>query len=589
LTRAGISLALVVVLGAAALACGRQRAEPGGESLAPQAQAEVEGAGESPEHFVAPPDGDADGDGAGSASAGERRLEAFARYVEGLREPSAAAGETGEGQRDRADQEQLDALRERIERVLARLDERAEASVHVRELGSGAVLFDDHGDRPLNPASNHKLVTAAAAIDLLGPDYRFETRVLRAADRLYLVGEGDPSIDGDVLHELAREVAARVTLAELTTLVVDDTAFSSGLVAPGFDPEQGEGASYVAPSGALSLNFNTVEIVVRGTDERRPSVHLREPSAHLVVANDARHASGPSTVAARSTVEHIEGDGEQNGDQAGGRVGTRTRLELRGTLARDERVKLRKRVADPGLYTGGAFARMLARAGHGPTLAVELAAAPILAGELPDDLEATLPLTTVARDGTPVELVAVLRSAPLHELVGRLLTFSNNFMAEQLLRTLGWRLSAEPGDWTNGAAVLRRYWAALGNDPGALAFENGSGLSDNGRVSSAGLVELLALSMRTQLPGARLVDALPTAGKSGTLGDRLTGTDRRIRAKTGTLDGVSALTGFILDREREPAIAFSIVINVVEGAKFGAAARHAVEDDIVRALLRYVG
>lgn len=517
----------------------------------------------------------------------EARLAAFARHVEAARAsvdpPLVAFGA-----------EQLTA---EIEAAIARIDDRAQVSVHIRDLDSGRVLFDYYGDTLLNPASNNKLLTSSAALDLLGPDYAFETRVLHVGDALILVGEGDPTIDGDALRLLAAEVAERVSVATVSQIIVDDSAFSPRTLGPGYS-EDNWGPSYEAPSGASSLNFNTVEITVypvRGSS--KPAVKLEPDSSHVIVDNRARLA-GKTALDIRS---HQAGRDANTREDT--REGTLTRVEIEGTLARGSRgYRVRRRVVDPGLFTGGAFALMLAEASQSEPLPVHIGVAPQLdepesGSESQAELDAAasgdgdhqeLPRMIGTADGQDITLVAMRRSPPLIDIVGGILTYSNNFMAEQLLRTLGWRMTGDPGDWDNGSEVVRGYWAALGNDPDALVFENGSGLSSVGRVTTIGLVDLMAVAARTHAQGARLIDVLPVAGVAGTLRTRLRRSAKRVRAKTGTLDGVSGLTGVITTEAGEPQVAFSILINVREADRVAADARRGIEDQIVMRVLDHI-
>src|SRR5690606_34816333 len=170
----------------------------------------------------------------------EARLAAFARHVERLRVGSAPPLVAFNSE----------SLREDIEQIVARIGDRAQVSVHIRDLDSGRVLFDHYGDSLLNPASNHKLLTTSAALDLLGPDYMFETRVLLIGETLYLIGEGDPTVDGEALAHVAQQVAERSSAGSITEIVVDDSAFSPRTIGPGY-AEDNWGASYMAPSGAL--------------------------------------------------------------------------------------------------------------------------------------------------------------------------------------------------------------------------------------------------------------------------------------------------------------------------------------------------
>jgi D-alanyl-D-alanine carboxypeptidase/D-alanyl-D-alanine-endopeptidase (penicillin-binding protein 4) len=314
--------------------------------------------------------------------------------------------------------------------------------------------------------------------------------------------------------------------------------------------------SYQAPSGALSLNFNTIEVrVFRVAGSKVPGVSVVPSSPHVVVDSRARLGKGSLEVATR---EIVVGAGRSADDREVRRTEVRVRGRLSGPTA-----SARRRVADPALFCGGAFALALAELSGTEPLPVEVGVAPSL---------------------TDAHLVAFHRSPPLIEVVDGTLAFSNNFMAEQLLRTLGWRLTKDPGDWDNGSAVLRGYWSALGNDPADLVFENGSGMSEVGRVSTASLVDLLVVAHRSQ---RGLLDALPVAGQEGTVGARLRTSGKRVRAKTGTLDGVSGLTGVITREDGTPQVAFSILINVRD-AQLMAASRRAVEDAIVMTLLDHL-
>lgn len=471
------------------------------------------------------------------------RLEAFARDVEARRgEATPAPGG-------------LDAagLHRAIRAVVAPLERVAAVSVHVRDLASDTVLFDYQGDVPLNPASNNKLLTTSAALHLLGPDHRFATRVLRAGDDLVVVGEGDPTLDHVALAALADEIAARTDLAAVRRIVVDDAAFSPRRFAPGFSDSE-VGLSYQAPSGALSLDFNTVEITVAPGPGGAPTVTLTPPSTHLVVDNQATAGRGRLKIRT-----YARGEGDD----------LRTVVEVTGALGRKARpFKIRRRVSDPGLYTGGALATLLAERADAPLL-------PVVRGRAPGY-------------GDDVKLVAHRDSAPLTAVAADALAFSNNFMAEQLLRTLGWRITGSPGDWDNGAEVVLGYWRTLGLDPNALVFENGSGLSDRGRVTTSALVDLIAVAHAVHAEDGGLVSALPVAGEHGTMRARLRRSGKRVRAKTGTLDGVSGLTGVITAEDGTPQVGFSILINVVAPRGPAAARRKRAEDRIVMAVLRHI-
>ncbi len=419
-------------------------------------------------------------------------------------------------------------LRASLDRIAAGLED-ARVGIEIKDLQTGRTLYEHHGRDALNPASNHKLLTATAAVTLLGEDYRFTTTVLRDGDALVLRGGGDPSLQVEDLQALAADVDAQ----GVTRLVVDDSMFTERVFGPGYDPA-GPGLSYMAPSGALSLQYNTVVVHVRrGSDPSDVSVELDPPCAHLRVERGDR--SGPVRITTRA-------------------AGAHTVVRVDGRPRSGATVAIRRRIADPGLFTASTFADALGR---------------------PD-----LPLVRGTAGKDAVEL-ATHDSAPLPEVLGSALKFSNNFTTEQVLRTLGHLAADAPGSWHNGAAVLRDFWRASGQDPSSLRFENASGLSDRGRVTPHAMVELVSLWAMDERAGA-VMEALPVAGREGTLRTRLRRTHGRVRAKTGTLSDASGLTGVVTDRDGAPRYAFSVL---VDSEHVGAAKR--MQDRVVMALLRY--
>lgn len=430
-------------------------------------------------------------------------------------------------------------LLRRLDALAHSLHDPAALGIAVLDLDTGAPVFEHEAERGLNPASNHKLLTAVAALELLGEGYRWETRVLRAGDALVLRGEGDPSLRAEHLEQLAAEVASAIDLREIRRIVVDDTAFSPRRFGPGYDAD-GPGVSYMAPSGALSLQWNTVQVRVHGAATGQPArVEVSPAGAHVTVRSTA--TGGRGSIAVESVAE-----------------GDHTVIEVQGKLRAGAHHHARRRVADPGRFTGAAFAHLLARHGGAP-LPVEL-------GPTPADAMA----------------VATHQSAPLPQVLDSALRWSNNFTTEQILRTLGWRMTGEPGDWDNGRRALERFWASAGLDHHALEFENAAGLSTRGRISAGALAELLSLAAREGSPAGALLTALPVAGREGTVRHRLRRTRGRVRAKTGTLREASALSGVARARDGR-RLGFSILVN----GPVSASHSHRLQDAVVMALVEH--
>ncbi len=434
-------------------------------------------------------------------------------------------------------------LPDRLDRVTNTAASDTRVAVHVRDLQSGQTVFDHGGDRSLNPASNQKILTSMAAVELLGADYQFETRLVRDADTLYLIGEGDPGLRVDHLYALAHQAVASGEAEGIRRIVVDESAFSERRFGPGYDAD-GPGVAYMAPSGALSLTFNTIEITVSPAEYGAPvRVHVQPHSAHVVVESEATTGVGSGLYA----------DTEPVGDT--------TVVRLSGRLrAGHAPVKLRRRVYDPALFTGGSFAIVLADLLSAEPLRVERGTAP------PD-----------------AAVVATHRSLPLSRSLDAALKYSNNFCTEQVLRTLGWRASGRPGSWTNGTAAVEDFWATLGHDGDELAFVNGSGLSRSGRATPRALVDLLALTHREGSDSASLLSSMAGAGGEGTLRLRMAQARGRVRAKTGTLNGVSALSGVVASEDGSRTLGFSILVNGGDATR-----SRALQDRMVLSMLAAV-
>lgn len=200
---------------------------------------------------------------------------------------AAVAGAPREAERD--------ALRAAMQSVIEKSTlKSARVTVQVRSLDDGTVVFAKDPDELLNPASNVKLYTAAAALVRLGTEYRFETEFFTdqefkngIAKTLYIRGKGDPTITTERLYGMVSELV-HAGLKELGgDIVVDDSWFDAERAAPGFDQEYGDKA-YLAPTGASAPNRNTVGVFLRPgeTIGAKASVELEPSSDYFVLEAD---------------------------------------------------------------------------------------------------------------------------------------------------------------------------------------------------------------------------------------------------------------------------------------------------------------
>lgn len=431
------------------------------------------------------------------------------------------------------------SLEARIDALIAEAEFLAETEaklgVSVVDLATGESLYGRDANTPLNPASNTKLVTTAAALAILGPEHRYATRVWHdgaledgtVQGKLYLQGGGDPSLVTGEIYELVGQLRAAGVRKVRGPIVVDAGRFDGDGLPPGFE-QKDEFASHRAPGGAMSVNYNTFEVHARPgkTLGAPPRLTVEPPVRDIVVEADEA-----STVAGRRNKLWVS-TAEKSG---------KTVVSFHGEIGIELGAgSYRYPVADPSRYAGELLALSLEQRG------ITVRKKAIETGEVPDD----------------AELLATYRSETLSELCRSVNKWSNNFMAEQILRTL------EPGRGATAEAALERmreYTEAIGMPQTGLVLGNGSGLYDNNMISPAAMTHLLAHVYGDFRYRSDYLASLAIMGTDGTTRSRLHDSEAAgwIRVKTGTLDDVSALSGYAGTSGRDP-IAFSIVLNGLE-------------------------
>jgi D-alanyl-D-alanine carboxypeptidase/D-alanyl-D-alanine-endopeptidase (penicillin-binding protein 4) len=420
----------------------------------------------------------------------------------------------------------------------------AKVSVMVLDAESGKPIYSRNEKSGLNAASNVKLVTSAAALALLGPEFRWKTAVLGLAPAeggravnpagelqgdLFLRASGDPTLTTQDLAELASELAAIGLRKVHGGLLVDASAFDSATVGPSYD-EKDDSAAFRAPSSAASLNSNSVAVTITPGPSAGAAarVVLDPPSANLVLA-------GRVTTATKGPAAPIV----QTSDAGNGQ--TRVTVSGRIRLGSEPRVVLR-RIVHPDLFIGQTFRQLLQKRGIIIDKPVRVAAAP------KDGLR------TLATHDSPTLAVVV------HELGKR----SNNFVAEQVLRTLGAEVMGRPGTWQKGLDAVARYLEGMGIPKASYTMRNGSGLYDSNRFSAEQIATVIRSAMRDFRISGEFLASLAVSGADGTLANRMAGSaaERYVRAKTGTLAKVSCLSGVAGAPGQKPLV-FSLLMNDV--------------------------
>ena len=415
----------------------------------------------------------------------------------------------------------LRVLRERLATTAAPL---ADAGIAIVAL-DGTLLYGRHERRAYVPASTLKTLVAAASLETLGPTFRFPTSLVSlgtprdgSVDDLYLVGSGDPSLTSDDL----RGGAAALARAGITRIsgrtIVDASAFAGREINPDWESDDLQ-YGYAAGTSALSLDEGTVAITLQPSSPGLPARVKVEPSGDAVSVH-GRAITGYGTSLT------IERDPLRNDFTIDGRINVGA-----------EQTFYRPVVGLPR-YAGAVLQSMLRLRGIETATDLDAGVAPLAGHRL-----------------------WLHRSAPLRELIARMLVTSDNHYAEQLLRAIG----SERGRATeaSGALVERAMLARDAVDTSGLRVVDGSGLAPTNRVAPLTFAALLARVQREPI-ASDLLRGLPRAGIEGTVRyRRLAKALGRVRAKSGHIGGVNALVGYV-STDHHGRVAFAVLVNAVD-------------------------
>lgn len=412
----------------------------------------------------------------------------------------------------------------------------ADLGVLAVRLRDGVVLGEVDADRLINPASNAKLVTAAAALHTLHAEYRFKTEYFvngtlkdgTLFGNLVVKGYGDPTIVSERLMRVANELYLFGVERITGGIIVDGSWFDGVDEARGWEIEEAPDRAYAAAVTALAVNFNATSLYVRPTEPGKPAIVLVDPPSEQVVLEGVVMTEQLGSGLKAFSKKDESDDGKQI-----------TLLTVEGSVgARQSPFRTYRRVYAPLRHFGSTLVYFLQQRG----VKVQHR---IMEGPVPDG----------------ARLILVDRSPPLTEIVSDLNHYSNNIIAETLIKAMGAEVHGAPGSFDNGLKVARAFLEEqVGFQPGTYTFDNGSGLNDVNRFTARQMVRLLTFMLRDVEGGAEYTASLAVAGTQGTIGFRMRDTpaERRLRAKTGTLRGVSALSGYVADPAGE-LIAFSVL------------------------------
>ncbi len=397
---------------------------------------------------------------------------------------------------------------------------------------SGRLVVSQNPDTPRSPASTVKVVTTFVALDSLGPAFTWHTRAAVHGDLnegvldgdLVLQGGGDPYMTLERWWSFARALRAKGLKTIHGDIVVDDTAFSLPAEDPG-DFDGRPNRSYNVLPNALMVNFQSIDFSVLPDSATRHVNIVASPSpGNLAIENRVRFVAGRCGAAAARVdfkVDSARWD----------------KVVFSGALSPNCAERSFTRVLlQPATYAFGTFVELWRELG----------------GEFTGKLRV---------EAAPADTQALLNfdSLTLGEIVRLTNKYSSNLMARHLLLTMGGERLGAPATLQKGAAAMADWSRAHGLDLQDMDIDNGSGLSRRTRISVLQMAKLLSVAYHSRY-APEFLASLPVAGVDGTLRSRMNSTPAgAVRLKTGHIDGVSGVAGYVTAASGKTYVLVSLV------------------------------
>jgi len=406
--------------------------------------------------------------------------------------------------------------------------------IKIYSLDRDETLYEVRSDQLFIPASNAKILTTAVALKYLGHNYRFYTRLYTDGvlenstlkGKLYIKGSGDPKLVTEQLWLLVNELK-NLPINKIEGNIIGDDSFFDDKKRLNTWVKNPGAQAYEAPLGALSFNFNTIKVYVAPGKNvgARPIIVIEPDNKYIKIENNA-HTLKPGT-RNRLIVNRIEKEDHDLINISGG-------INLG-----QPRAQYFLNITNPTEYTLNVFKSYIKLAG------IEFNGK-LKTGNLPENA---------------VEIYSH-ESEPLALVLRGLNKFSNNFIAEQIVKTIGAEHFGQPGTTKKGLDVFKEYLKELSIEPNKYAIFDGSGLSRQNRLSPKILVDILRNVKNDLAVYPEFVASLGIMGVDGNVKNRIrmVKSSSKARVKTGTLNFVSTLSGFFESKEGE-LFAFSILMN----------------------------
>ncbi|QCR32901.1 D-alanyl-D-alanine carboxypeptidase/D-alanyl-D-alanine-endopeptidase [Lysinibacillus sp. SGAir0095] len=399
-------------------------------------------------------------------------------------------------------------------------------SVSLREIESGELLYMKNGDAAMKPASTLKLLTASASLEMLGPDYRFQTKLYIDGKvkrkvlngDIYIQGGGDPTLQKKDFTFMA-SVLKHYGIVQINgNIYGDDSLFMGDELTPGISVED-ESYYFAARTSALTMSpdndYDAGTIIIHVNAAKvgeRPSLSAEPGTSGMIINNQALTVGKEQ----KNTIEILR----QNGTNE---------ITITGNIPYSTNFKDWVTLNDPTINTLEAIKESFEESGLAFSNHTK-----IDRGNVPKDAKS----------------IYTKHSLPLKSLMYPFLKLSNNSMADIFVKTMGREFNGK-GDTIEGLNALREYGISIGLNMENWSFEDGSGMSHANKVSANELS--LLLTKIGEIPSYNILhSSLPIGGQTdriigGSLKNRFNEEQykNRVIAKTGHISGVYTLAGYV--------------------------------------------
>lgn len=418
--------------------------------------------------------------------------------------------------------------------------------VMIKSLKNGEILYKKNADKLFIPASTQKLFTTSAALLLLGDKFRYETNLYlhgeirngKIVGDLIIKGSGDPTISSKflesgttrVFEDWADSLKAKGVTEILGDIIGDDSAFDDEVLGRGWESDN-EQFWFSAESGALSLNDNCVHVTINPSFIGEPAKLTCVPNTGYVKIDNKIITVAPHDEEGIS-FERIHGTNE---------------IIFRGKIRKTSKPYSEYvSIAGPTKYFLTVFREVLEKKGF----------------KFSGELLSIKDLTTKLDDEDYI-LIASHKSILLKDIVKETNKNSNNYFAEQLIKTIGYK-NYNLGSVENGLKACRNLFSDMGVNLDNMYLVDGSGLSRINLITPRHMINLLSFMYKSEAFD-NFYNSLPVAGIDGSISARMrrTGAENNVRAKPGYNNGVSSLSGYVKTIDGEPLVFCMIVNNYI--------------------------